>query len=197
MLQELAVPGRVRLVAVTPVNDEFRQQGPGEVLVNVRQAQDIKDIGVRLPILGDAPGLGAVGHAGGVLGPLDSDVLDKLRVQFFRCRAALAPVKYELRYRLVDELPLHPAAQHDLQRVPAGPPVVVQFLVVINAEGLRLQLLLSAPAADHVLAVLVFPGVAGFAALAPIKDEILQLVEGELPGYVVVEGQQLQQVFAG
>ena len=47
------------------------------------------------------------------------------------------------------------------------------------------------------LAELVLPSVAGFAALAPVKDEIFQLVERELPRYVVIQPQQLQKVFAG
>ncbi len=78
MLYKLAVPGRMRLVAVLPVYDELRQQGAGKFSVDVRQAQDIKDILGRLPLLGDAFGLGAVLQAGGVFGPLDANMLDKL-----------------------------------------------------------------------------------------------------------------------
>jgi len=77
VLQELAVPGCVGLVTVAPVDDEFRQQPPGEVLINVGQAQDIKNIVIGLPVLGDASWLCAVAHAGGVLGPLYADVLDE------------------------------------------------------------------------------------------------------------------------
>ena len=77
MLYILAVPGRVRLVAVLPVYDELRQQGAGKFGVDVRQAQNIKDILGRLPLLGDAFGLSAVLEAGSVFGPLDANMLDK------------------------------------------------------------------------------------------------------------------------
>ena len=50
-------------------------------------------------------------------------------------------------------------------------------------------LLFTPPAADDMLAKLVFPGVAGLTAFAPVKDEILQLVQGELARYVVVQRQ--------
>ena len=54
------------------------------------------------------------------------------------------------------------------------------------------MLLLAPPEGDHMLAELVLPGVTGLAALAPVKDEIFQLVQCELARYVVVQGQQLQ-----
>ena len=176
VLQEFAVPGCVCLVAVTPVDDELRQQFAGKVLINMRQAQNIKNIVVRLPVLGNAPWLRTVAHAGGVLGPLDADVLDEFRVQFPGRVAALAPVEYELRGRLVDEFGVDAAAQHDIQGVPAGSPVVVQGWVLLGPKSLCAALLFSSPAADDVLAKLVLPGVAGFAAFAPVKDEIFQLV---------------------
>ena len=62
---------------------------------------------------------------------------------------------------------------------------------------LPLVLLLTPPVADNVLAKFVLPGVTGFAPLAPVKDEIFQLVQGDLPRYVVVHAEQLQHVFAG
>jgi len=78
VLQKLAVPGCLRLITVAPVYDELGQQGAGKFSVNVRQAQDIVHILSGLPLFTDALGLGAVFQAGGVFGPLDADMLNKL-----------------------------------------------------------------------------------------------------------------------
>ena len=78
VLQEFAVPGGVRLVAVLPVYDELGQQRVGEFGVDVRHAQDVEYVLGWLPVVGYALGLGAVLQAGGVFGPLDADVLDEL-----------------------------------------------------------------------------------------------------------------------
>ena len=195
MLQEFAVPGCVGLVAVAPVYDELGQQRPGEFGVDVRHAQDVEDIFRGLPVVGNALGFSAVLQAGAVFRPLDTDVLDKFRVQLLRRRTPFAPVQDELRYRFVDKLPVDAAALHDLQGIQAGAPAVVQP-GGRGAESLGLALLVVAPVANDMLAEFVFPGVAGFTALAPVIDEILQLVEGELARDVVVEGQQLQHVLA-
>ncbi len=74
-------------------------------------------------------------------------------------------------------------------------PLVVQrtFRCLERRAGV---LLLTPPAAEHVLAELVFPGMTGFAALAPVEDEIFQLIQCEGPRYVVVQCQQLQQILA-
>jgi hypothetical protein len=77
VLEEFTVPGRVGLVTVLPVYDEFGQQRPGEVDVDVRHAQDVKHVLRRLPVAGDAPGLGAVLQTRAVPGPLYADVLDE------------------------------------------------------------------------------------------------------------------------
>ena len=66
-----------------------------------------------------------------------------------------------------------------------------------NAERFGLVLLLTPPVADNVLAKLVFPGVTALSSFAPVKDEIFQLVQAELPRYVVVQAKELQHVFAG
>ena len=116
-------------------------------------------------------------------------MLDEFRVQFPGRGAALSPVEDELGDGVFYELPLDPAALHDLHGIEARAPTAVQPGGFRRAEGFRLILLVVAPVADHVLAELVFPGVAGFAPLAPVKDEIFQLVEGELARYVVVETQ--------
>ena len=63
MLYKLAVPGSLRLVAVLPVYDELRQQGAGEIVIDMGQAQNIKDIPGRLPLIDNAFGLRAVFQA--------------------------------------------------------------------------------------------------------------------------------------
>lgn len=67
--------------------------------------------------------------------------------------------------------------------------MIVQRLRLFGHELFGLVLLVSAPIAQHRLAELVLPRGAGFAALAPVKDEIFQLVQGELARYVVVQSQ--------
>ena len=124
-------------------------------------------------------------------------MLDELGIQFLGKRTALAPVEDKFRDGLFYEVPLYAAALHDLHGVKAGPPCVIQVGGFRDAERFGLVLLLAPPVTDNVLAKLVFPGVAGFAPFAPVKDEIFQLVLGELPRYVVVQAQQLQHVFAG
>ena len=188
VLQELAVPGCVHLPAVAPVDDELRQQAAGEVLVDVRHPEDVVHVFRRLPVIADRRGLAAPADAGSIACPLQPDVLDKAGVQFPGRIAALAPVEHELGDRVLDEGPVHPAPGHDIHGVLAGPPGIGQRRG-LGPEGLRLLLLVAPPGAGHVLAKLVFPGVADFPALAPVKDEILQLVEGELPRYVVVQAQ--------
>ena len=195
MLKKFAVPGGVRLVAVAPVYDELRQQGARKFGVDVRQAQNVIHVLGGLPLLGDTFGLGAVLQAGGEFCPLYADVLDKLGVQFLGIGAALAPVEDELGNGVLDEVARDVPAQHDVHGVGAGPPAVIQCCGLRDAERLCLVLLLAPPHGDDMLAKLVFPGVAGFAPLAPVKDEILQLVQRELARYVVVHGQQLEQVF--
>ena len=78
-----------------------------------------------------------------------------------------------------------------------GAPAIVQNGRFRDPKGFGLVLLMAPPQADDMLAELVFPGVAGFPALAPVKDEIFQLVQGELARYVVVQAHQLYQVFTG
>lgn len=75
--------------------------------------------------------------------------------------------------------------------------MVVQCLRRSGHKLLSLLLLVPAPIAQHRLAKLVFPGRAGLTPLAPVKDEIFQLVQCKLARYVVIQGQQLQQVLAG
>ena len=123
-------------------------------------------------------------------------MLDKTGVQLPRWAAALAPVEDEFRYGIFDELAVYAGAQHDLHGVSVGTPLVVERTLA-GLEGFTSTLLFPAPAAEHVLTELVFPGVTGLAALAPVEDEIFQLIERELSRYVVVEGEQLKQVFAG
>ena len=49
------------------------------------------------------------------------------------------------------------------------------------------MLLRAPPATDNGLTKLIFPGVTGFTAFAPVKDEIFQLVYRKLARYVVVK----------
>ena len=63
MLEEFAVPGRVDLVAFLPVEDELRHQGAGKFSIDVRKAKNIVEILAGLPLVADAPWLGAVLHA--------------------------------------------------------------------------------------------------------------------------------------
>lgn len=163
----------------------------------MRQAQNIKNILGGLPLLADPPGLGAVLQAGGESGPLYPNVLDKFGVELPDFAAALAPVKHKFRNGLLDKVARNAAALHDFQRIGTGLPIVVQCLHLGNVEGLGGILLVAAPVADDVLAEFVFPGVAGLAALAPVKDEVLQLLQRKLARYVVVQAQQLQQVLTG
>ena len=71
------------------------------------QVQDVEDVPGRLPLLGNAFGLGAVRQGGGVLGPLDADVLDKFRIELLGIAAALPPVQDELRDGLLDKIPVN------------------------------------------------------------------------------------------
>ncbi len=117
-------------------------------------------------------------------------MLDKFGVEVPRVCAALAPVQYKFGYGLGDKVGIYVGAMHNLQCVQTGAPAVVQFCGLLHPKFLRLALLLAAPLCSDVLAELVFPGMAGLAALAPIKDEIFQLVQGELSGYGVIHGEQ-------
>ena len=47
-------------------------------------------------------------------------------------------------------------------------------------------LLMMTPAAQHLLAELVLPGMVGLAALTPVQNKIFQLVQGELARDVVI-----------
>ena len=78
MLNEFRVPGRVGLIAVFPVDDEFRQQRAGKIRIDMGQHQNIEHVFGRIPLFGDSLGFRAVFQRGGVLRPLDSNVLNKL-----------------------------------------------------------------------------------------------------------------------
>ena len=165
--------------------------------VDVRHPQDIEHVLGWLPVIRYPLGFSAVFQAGGVLGPLDADVLDELGVKFLGRGAPFPPVEDKLGNGLLDKIAIDSAALHDLHGIQARAPAVIQCGFFRGAKSLGLMLLLAAPVTGHVLAKFVFPGMASFAALAPVKDEIFQLVQGELPRYVVVQAQQLQQVLAG
>ena len=77
VLDKFSIPGRVRLIAVFPVYDEFRQQSAGKMLIDMGKTQDIKDIASRLPLLVDTLWLRAVRQARGIFSPLNAYVLDK------------------------------------------------------------------------------------------------------------------------
>ena len=141
-------------------------------------------------------GFSAVLQTGGVLGPLDANVLNKLRVELFWVGASFSPVQDKLRDGLRDEVLGDAGPAHDLHSVLTGSPFIIQWRGG-RAKGLGLVLLVTPPKTDDVLPELVFPGMAGFTPLAPVKDEIFQLVQGELPRYAVVQAHQLQQILAG
>lgn len=141
-------------------------------------------------------GFSAVLQTGGVLGPLNADVLNKFRVELFGIGASFSPVEDKLRYGLRDEVLGDAGPIHDFHCVSAGSPFIIQRGGG-RAKGLGLVLLVTPPKTDDVLPELVFPGMAGFTPLAPVKGEIFQLLQGELPRYVVVQVHQLQQVLAG
>lgn len=141
-------------------------------------------------------GFSAVLQTGGVLGPLDANVLNKFRVELFGVGASFPPVQNKLRDGLRDEVLGDAGPIHDLHSVSAGSPFIVQRGGG-RAKGLGLVLLVTPPKTDDVLPELVFPGMAGFTPLAPVKGEIFQLLQGELPRYAVVQAHQLQQVVAG
>ena len=77
MLDKFCVPGGLGLVAVLPVDNKLRDQGAGKIRVDVGHAQDVEDIFRGKPVIGNPFGFRAVLHRGGVLGPLDADVLDE------------------------------------------------------------------------------------------------------------------------
>jgi len=185
------------LVAVSPVYDELGQERACEFRIDMGHAQNIVHVLCRLPVAVDPRWLGAVLQAGRVARPLDADMLDKFRIEFPGGRAAFAPVKDEFGNRLLDERRVDARSRHDFHGILAGAPVVVQRGGRADTETLCFALLLMPPLVDNMLAEAVFPGVAGLAPLAPVKDEILHLVQGKLARYVVVEAEQLQQVLAG
>ena len=137
-------------------------------------------------MLGDAFGFGVVLHRRGVLCPLYANVLNELGVEVFRVCAALAPVEYEFWYGLENKILVYVVALHNFQCIQAWPPVVIQYRRFLYGESLCLILFLTPPLCSDMLAELVFPSVVGLASLLPIKDEIFQLVQGELSRYGVV-----------
>jgi len=124
-------------------------------------------------------------------------MLDKFGIEPLGFAAALAPVEDELGYCLLDEAGVDAVANHDFHGIVIRAPVVIQCLRRLLTETFGLVLLLSPPATGDQLPEFVLPGMTGIATFTPVEDEIFQLVEGELARYVVVERQQLQQVFAG
>jgi len=186
VLQKLAVPRGMRLVRVFPVDDKLRQQAACEVQIDMRHAQNIVNIIAGLPVVDNALGLSAVFQAGAVARPLNANVLNEFGIQFFGRRTALTPVQDEFGNGLCDKVPGDAAALHDFHGIHAGSPVIVQRQRLPDLKLRLAGLLFPAPVVGDVLAKFVFPGVRSFAAFAPIKDEIFQLVQGKLPRYVVV-----------
>lgn len=118
-------------------------------------------------------------------------MLNELGIEFLWCCAALAPVQYELGNGLFNKRGVYPPALHNFHGVQTRPPIVVQCCRWCE-KRFRLILLVPAPAAGDMLAELVFPGVAGFTALAPVENKVFQLRQCELPRDVVIEDQKLQ-----
>ena len=88
----------------------------------------------------------------------------------------------------MDKLAFDACAQHNLHGVGVGFPIIVQGAFE-GSESLGRSLLLPPPGTEDVLAKLVLPGMAGLATLAPVEDEIFQLIQREAPRYVVIKGQ--------
>lgn len=91
----------------------------------MRQPQNIKDVAGGLPVVGDAFGFGAVLQARSKFGPLYSDVLDKLRVQFLGLGTALAPIQDKLGDGLLNEFAVNFRPLHDLHSIRARAPAIV------------------------------------------------------------------------
>ena len=186
MLYEFCIPRCVCLIAVAPVNDELGDQRASKFRVDMRHLQNIEHIFRWIPLLGDAFGFGVVLHRRGVFCPLYANVLNELGVEIFWVCAALAPVEYEFRDGLEDKIFVYVVALHNFQCIQTWAPVVIQYRGFLYGESLSLILLLTPPLCSDMLTKFIFPSVAGLAPFLPIKDEIFQLVQGELPRYGVV-----------
>ena len=67
----------MHLVAVSPVDDEFCYQRPGEIFIDMGHSENIEGISGGRPLLGDSLGLSAVLHGRGVFCPLNPNVGDE------------------------------------------------------------------------------------------------------------------------
>ena len=77
MLEKFGVPRAVRLTAVPPKQDEFRNLLTGKFGVNPRHMQDIKNRIAGLPVCGNGRDFLIVVYRSGIAGPLQSNMLNK------------------------------------------------------------------------------------------------------------------------
>jgi len=96
MLEKFGVPGAVRLAALPPEQDEFRNLAGGEIPGNIGQLQYFKEIFAGLPIFTHGAGFAVIFKGGGKARPLGFNVADKIRIPGAADIAALAPVKNKL-----------------------------------------------------------------------------------------------------
>ena len=137
------------MITVAPEQHKFRQQLPGELDIDIGQAQNVIHILARLPVLGDASGLGVVLQCRGEARPLAPHMLDELTVPGARLVAALPPVEYEFRNRILDKgLADIGVGDQYFQRLLTGAPLGADAALLIAAVEKGLML---APLAHHLL----------------------------------------------
>ncbi len=194
VLQELAVPGRMRFAGVGPEHLELGQQRACERAVDVGHAQDVPDIGRRLPVGRQSPRLAVEVHGRAVACPLALHVRYEARVPGACRLAAFGPVQNEFRYRILDEMATHTGAKQDLECIGPGFPVLADRLRTAFACGVA-RLLLP-PASYHLRAELCVPRECGFSALGPVGHEVVELALDEHRRNPV-QRELTQQLFVG
>ena len=156
VLQELGVPRCVQLVAVHPVEHEFRQLLTGKLPVHPGHIQKIPNAGIWLPVATQTLRFPGVAQATLIACPALADERHKTAIDVFGWAAALAPVKNELRANTGRERCIYTALMQDIHGVGAGLPIVVKARRLRNLKH-RVTRLGLPPGPEHMLPITGLP----------------------------------------
>ncbi|MFT5032214.1 MAG: hypothetical protein ACI9OO_000144, partial [Bacteroidia bacterium] len=95
----------------------------GKFGVDISHVENIKNCGIRLPVLGKVAWLGIEVNGVGIVRPLQADVLDKLGVPLPVFAAIFSPIQDKLWNSVLDKAAVDAAAFENVECIATGLPV--------------------------------------------------------------------------